>query len=346
MQQERTCMENKKVTENEKDDYASFLDIIQKEFGEGSVTLLEQDSHKCEKEAISSGSFLLDNIIWKSKNGNGGYVKGKIIEISGLQSSGKSTLAFHAVRECQKLGEKVVYFDLENGLDLDYVKVIGVDTKKLILPYPCSGEEAFEMLAKFVELDIGLIVVDSVSNLVPRAQLETNLEKTRIGSHAALMSAGLRKVKNKLINKKTVIIFINQLRNNISLNFSGNPEVTTGGMALRYESDLRLRLKQKEKIERGGKVVGVKIEIKVIKNRFSKPFGKTDVEIILSRGIQKSKEISKVAIEQDIIIKKNGNSYFFKEKKLGSSLDSIANFLDLPDNFETLKEIERQILIA
>lgn len=267
------------------------------------------------------------------------------MEISGLQSSGKSTLAFHAVRECQKLKEKVVYFDLENGLDMDYVKSIGVDAKKLILSYPHSGEEAFEMLTKFVEMDVSLIVVDSVSNLVPRAQLETSLEKTRIGSHAALMSAGLRKVKNKLINKRTIIIFINQLRNNINIgSYVGNVEVTTGGMALQYESDLRLRLKHKGKIERNGGISGIRVEVKVIKNRFSKPYGITELELDFPKGIRRSKEIIKIAIEQNIITKK-GSSYSFKDEKVGNSLEGVINFLDLPDNFKVLKEVEEQIVV-
>lgn len=335
-------MQEQKKEEKKTEELELFLENFRKEFGEDSVAVLNSDAYKCEKEAISSGSIFLDSIMWKA--GIGGYVKGKVIEISGLQSSGKSTLAFHAVRECQKLKEKVVYFDLENGLDMEYAEGIGIDGKNLILPYPNSGEEAFEMMVKFIEMNVGLIVVDSVSNLVPRAQLEANLEKTRIGSHASLMSTGLRKVKNKLINKKTVLIFINQLRHNINTGFFlSNQEVTTGGLALHYESDLRIKLRFKEKIEKAKKIIGIKIEAKVTKNRFSRPFGAVELEIIHPVGIQKSREVVKLAIENGVI-QKNGNWYYYNEKKLGNGLEAVIECLEKKENQEILFELERKAI--
>src|SRR5439155_24661224 len=196
------------------------------------------------REVISTGSYLLDQAI-----GAGGYVCGRIVEIYGLQSSGKSTLALHAVSECQKLGKKAAYFDLENGLDIEYAESVGVKSEELIFPYPNSGEETFDIMIELIRKNIDLIIVDSVSNLVPLSQLEASLEKQRIGSHASLMSAGLRKLKPELASKKTIIIFINQIRKNISTGYFASPEVTTGGMSLGFDSDLRIKLKKKEDLK-------------------------------------------------------------------------------------------------
>lgn len=334
--------EKKMSDQSKKNDLDNLLDTFKEEFGEGSVTVFEKDSYKLDKEAISTGSILLDRIMWSAEKG--GYVKGKIFEIFGLQSSGKSTLAFHAVRECQKNGEKAVYFDLENAIDSDYIKGIGINTKELIISYPRSGEEAFDMMIKFIEMDVGLIVVDSVSNLVPRSQLDGSIEKIRIGAHASLMSIGLRKVKNAITGKKTIIIFINQIRNNINTSFfSANSETVTGGLALQYEADLRLRLKFKERIEEKDRgIIGIKIEVKVIKNRFFRPFGKTELEIIYPEGIKKSREILKIALEENIILRKGG-WYFYKEKNIGSGLSEVINFLETDK--KSFCQIEREFFV-
>lgn len=317
------------------------LASIQKEFGDEVVTVLDKDNYKCEKEAMHSGSILLDSIMWNPLKG--GYVRGKIVEISGLQSSGKSTLACHAIRECQKLGETAAYFDLENALDVDYIKAIGVDPKKLLLIYAHSGEECFDIIEKLINMNIGLIIVDSVSNLVPQVQLETSLEKSsRIGSHAALMSNGLRKIKHRLIGKKTTIIFINQLRSNINAGFFANPEITTGGMALPFESDLRLRLRFREKIEKSGKVIGIKVEARIIKNRFYKPFGTTELEIMYAGGIKLSREIFKLALEKEIL-QKSGSWYSYKEQKFNGP-EAAIDFLESPNNQAVFKEIKKKVL--
>ena len=276
------------------------IESIKKEFGEESIVLLGENEKK-KREIISTGSYLLDQAI-----GVGGYVCGKIVEIYGLQSSGKSTLALHAVSECQKLGKKAAYFDLENGLDIEYAESIGVKSKELIFPYPSSGEEAFNIMIELIRKNIDLIIVDSVSNLVPLSQLEASLEKQRIGSHAALMSAGLRKLKPELANKKTVIIFINQIRKNISTSYFASPEVTTGGMSLDFDSDLRIKLKKKEDVKRNEKIVGIEVEAKIIKNKLA-PHGKVvNLEIIFPHGIQKKREILDLAVEKEIV-QKSGN---------------------------------------
>jgi len=276
------------------------IESIKKNFGEESVTLLGENEKK-QREVISTGSYLLDQAI-----GAGGYVCGRIVEIYGLQSSGKSTLALHAVSECQKLGKKAAYFDLENGLDIEYAESIGVKSEELIFPYPNSGEETFDIMIELIRKNIDLIIVDSVSNLVPLSQLEASLEKQRIGSHASLMSAGLRKLKPELASKKTIIIFINQIRKNISTGYFASPEVTTGGMSLGFDSDLRIKLKKKEDLKKDEKIIGIKIGAEIKKNKLS-PHGKAvSLEIIFPHGIQKSRELIDLAVEKDII-QKSGN---------------------------------------
>src|SRR6185312_13315784 len=218
---------SKKENPNEKNSFPSeeikkIIEIITKEYGEGTITTLGKSKLK-EQKILSTGSLLLDWAI-----GTGGYVCGKIVEIYGLESSGKSTLALHAVRECQKLQKKAVYIDLENGLNIKHVQNIGVDKENLMILYPSSAVKTFEMIRDLIREGVDLIVVDSVSNLSPQVD---DLEKYKIGSHALLMSHGLRILKNELTNKDTIIIFINQIRNKISTGFyGGNPETTTGGM--------------------------------------------------------------------------------------------------------------------
>lgn len=276
------------------------IDSIKKNFGEESITLLGENNSK-QREVISTGSYLLDQAI-----GAGGYVCGKIVEIYGLQSSGKSTLALQAVSECQKLGKKAAYFDLENGLDIKYAESIGVKSKELIFPYPSSGEETFNIMIELINKNVDLIIIDSVSNLVPLAQLEANLEKQRIGSHAALMSAGLRKLKPELAHRKTIVIFINQIRKNISTSYFASPEITTGGMSLDFDSDLRIKLKKKEDIKKNEKIVGIEIEARIVKNKLAAHGEVANLEIIFPHGIQKSREILDLAVAKDII-QKSGN---------------------------------------
>ena len=251
------------------------------------------------------------------------------------------------------MGKKAVYFDLENSLNIKYSKDIGVKTEELIVPYPSSGEEVFNMIVGddsskkerrkgLIEVGVDLIIIDSVSNLIPRAQLEASLEKQRVGSHAALMSAGLRKLKSALTNQKTIVIFINQVRKNISTGFfTGSPEVTTGGMALDFDSDLRIKLKVKEKLVKDDKSIGIKVEAKIIKNKLATPDGVVNLEIIYSCGIQKKREIFDLAIEKNII-QKSGNWYSFQEQRLGNGKEAVINFLS--DNLKLYEEIEKKFL--
>lgn len=333
-------MSQKKEIKVEKDSLLSqelkdIIESITKEYGEGVITTLGKSKLK-EQKTLSTGSLLLDQAI-----GTGGYVCGKIVEVYGLESSGKSTLALHAVSECQKLGKKAAYIDLENGLDIKYVENIGVKSEDLIIAYPSSGEEGFEIISKLIKVGVDLIIVDSVSNLIPRSQLEANLEKHKIGSHALLMSWGLRRLKNELTNKEVIIIFINQIRNKISTGFyGGNPETTTGGMALNFDADLRIKLKRKDKIERDGKLAGIEVEARIVKNKLAAPGKTVGLEIIFSQGIQKEREIIDLATELNIL-QKSGNWYSYKEKKLGNGKENVVDYLI--ENPELYREIEEEI---
>jgi recombination protein RecA len=293
-------MSQKKESPGEKDpsvfpEIKKIIENITKEYGEGTITTLGKSKLK-EQKILSTGSLLLDQAI-----GTGGYVCGKIVEIFGLESSGKSTLALHAVRECQKLNKKAVYIDLENGLNIKYVQNIGVDKDNLMILYPNSAVKTFEMIRDLIREGVDLIIVDSVSNLSPQVD---DLEKYKIGSHALLMSHGLRILKNELTNKDTIIIFINQIRNKISTGYyGGNPETTTGGMALRFDSDLRIKLKRTGKIEKNDKLIGIEVEALIKKSKIGEPEKTANLEIIFSRGIQKEREIIDLATELNIIQK-------------------------------------------
>ena len=230
MLKKKSSEENPEISTQQ--EIKEIIEELTKEYGEGTITTLGESKLK-EQKVLSTGSLLLDQAI-----GTGGYVCGKIVEIYGLESSGKSTLALHAVRECQKLKKKVVYIDLENGLNIKYAQNIGIDKENLMILYPDSAVKTFEMIRDLIREGTDLIVVDSVSNLAPQM---IDLEKYKIGSHALLMSQGLKMLKPELTNKDTIIIFINQVRNKISTGYyGGNPETTTGGMALRFDSDLRI----------------------------------------------------------------------------------------------------------
>jgi recombination protein RecA len=312
------------------------IESINKEYGEGTIATLGKSKLK-EQKVLSTGSLLLDRAI-----GTGGYVCGKIVEIFGLESSGKSTLALHAVNECQKLGKIAVYIDLENGLNIRYMRNIGIKDENLMIAYPDSGEAAFGLIKKLIETkNVGLIVVDSVSNLIPRSQLESDLEKHKIGSHALLMSWGLRNLKNWLINREIVIIFINQIRNKISTGYyAGNPEITTGGMALRFDTDLRIKLTRRDRIEKNDKVVGINVEAMVFKSKVGEPLNKASLEIIFSHGIQKEREIIDLAAELNVL-QKSGNWYSYQGQKLGNGREAVVDYL--AKNPHLYSEIEQAV---
>lgn len=272
---------------------------ITKDYGQGIITTLEESEINF-KNTLSTGSFILDQA-------TGGYAFGRIVEIYGQESSGKTTLALHAVSECQKLGKKAAYIDLENGLDVKYAKKIGVETNNLLIVYPKYGEEALDLVTKLIEKGTNLVVVDSVAALIPKVELEADLEKQTIGLRARMMSSALVKINHALTGKEAIVLFINQIRNKVSTSyFAGNPETTSGGIALSYFASLRIRLREKEKIEKVNECIGIKVQARIKKNKLASPYKEPVFEIIFSHGIQKERELVDLATELNIL-QKNGN---------------------------------------
>lgn len=315
--------------------YSEIIEVISKEFGDDSISNLKK-VYLGKDNFLHSGSFLLDR-----KIGTNGYPCGRIIELFGEESSGKTTLALHAVRECQKQKKTVVYLDLENALNLSYAKEIGVDDEKLLISCPSNGENAFDIIKKLISLNVGLIVVDSVSTLIPKAELEGDSGTQSVGLHARLMSKGLRIINNELSKKETIVIFINQLRQKISTFGSfGNPETTTGGNALKFIASLRIKLKKVGRIEKNSAYIGIETQAEIIKNKLAAPYKKVKLEIMFSGGIQKEREILDLAVENGIV-NKSGGWYSYNDKKLGNGKEAVIKFFI--DNSEIFAEIESSV---
>ena len=311
-------LENQK----EKDLLQDTLDRVQKEFGKGAIMRLG-DRPTCDVDAISSGSILLDKAL-----GIGGYPKGRIVEIYGPESSGKTTLALTCVAEVQKTGGMAAYIDAENSIDPEYAKALGVKVDDLILSQPDSGEQALsivEMLTKSGAFD--LIVVDSVAALVPLAELEGEMTDSSIGLQARLMSKGLRKITSLLNKNGTTIIFINQLREKVGVIF-GNNETTTGGRALKFYSTIRIDIN----------VIGNIMNIRVVKNKVAAPFKSCKVDIIYGKGISKEGELLDLGLECGAI-KKSGSWYEVYGERIGQGRETAKSFLhDHKEIFDKLKE--------
>jgi recombination protein RecA len=319
------------------------IESISKKYGEGIITVLGRSKFK-DQPTLSTGSLILD------REAGGGYPLGKIVEIYGEHASGKTTLALHAVRECQKKGKQAVWFDVENALNAKHALNVGVDINKLLVVHPQYGEQCFELMAGFIKEGAGLIVVDSVAPLMP-AELLGNWEKPPIGAHAKMMNNGLRQIIHETISQEAIIIFINQIRYKISTGFSfGNPETTTGGAALPYYTSLRIRLKNKrEKIEKEGKNIGFKVSALVYKTRLissylsSKDSGKekyVDIEIMFKGGIKKEREVIDLATELNIL-QKSGNWYSYQGQKLGNGREAAIDHLI--KNPQIYSEIEQAV---
>ena len=310
------------------------LSDIEKEFGKGSI--MEFGSNETlDVEVISSGSLLLDKAI-----GVGGYPKGRVIEVYGPESSGKTTLALHAIAEAQKAGLKTAFIDAEHAIDPQYARNLGVDIKELILSQPDSGEQALEITDMLVRSgEIGLVVVDSVAALVPEAELNGEMSDQTIGAQARLMSKALRKLSGVINKSKCVVIFINQIREKVGVIF-GNPEVTPGGRALKFFSSLRLEVRRKEKVVDKGEFVGNLVQIKVVKNKVAQPFKTALVEIEFGKGISMIGEVIDLAVEADII-HKAGSWYSYQEEKIGQGKDCVKKYLE--DHQEIFKKIYEQV---
>ena len=307
---------------------------IEKQFGKGSVMKLGDNEHM-EIDTIPSGSLSLDIAL-----GIGGYPKGRIIEIYGPESSGKTTLALHAIAEAQKLGGRAAFIDAEHALDPTYAAKIGVNINELLLSQPDNGEQALEICEALVRSGaISVIVIDSVAALVPQAEIEGEMGDSHVGLQARLMSQALRKLASVISKTNTIAIFINQLREKVGVLF-GNPETTPGGRALKFYSSVRLEIRRSEQIKDGTNITGNKTSVKVVKNKMAPPFKTCSVDIMYGEGVSKEGEIVDLASEAKII-EKSGAWYAYKGEKLGQGKENVKELFR--NNTKLRDEIEKEV---
>ena len=322
-----------KKVENDKT-LEQVLADIEKQFGKGSIMKLGDETHN-EIDVSSTGSLTLD-----IATGVGGFPKGRIIEIYGPESSGKTTFALHAIAEVQKQGGKAAFIDAEHALDPVYAKNLGVDINELLLSQPDTGEQALEICDALVRSEaISIVVIDSVAALVPQAEIEGEMGDSHVGLQARLMSQALRKLSGTINKTNTIVIFINQLREKVGVLF-GNPETTTGGRTLKFYSTIRLDVRRGEQIKNGDNVIGNKTNIKVVKNKVAPPFKTATVEIMYGQGVSKEAEILDLASEIGIV-DKSGAWYAYKGEKIGQGKENAKAFLK--DNPKIAQEIESKV---
>ncbi len=316
------------LTDEKKDQLLNdALKAIEKEYGKGSIMKLG-DRAAVSVDAIPSGSLALDKAL-----GIGGYPKGRIIEIFGPESSGKTTLALHAIAECQKQGGRCAFIDAENAIDPVYAKHLGVDIDELILSQPDSGEQALDITELLIKSGaIDLVVVDSVAALVPQAELDGEMGDASVGLQARLMSKAMRKLAGVMNHSNTTAIFINQLREKVGVMF-GNPETTPGGRALKFYSSVRLDVRRSETLKKGADAYGNVTRIKVVKNKVAPPFKTATVNIIYGEGISHSDELINLAVENDII-EKAGAWFSYEGEKIGQGINSVREYLKTHPEFE------------
>jgi recombination protein RecA len=325
------------MTDNKKEALASALSMIEKQFGAGSVMKLGEKTHM-QVETSSSGSIALDDAL------GGGYAKGRIIEIYGPESSGKTTLTLHAIAEVQKAGGTAAFVDAEHALDPAYAKSIGVNIDELIISQPDYGEQALEIVDALVRSGaVDLIVVDSVAALTPKAEIEGNMGDSFMGLQARLMSQALRKITGVINKSNSTVIFINQIRMKIWVMF-GNPETTTGGNALKFYASQRLEIRKKEKIESGSgddkEATGNRVKVKVVKNKIAPPFREVEIDVLFNEGISRAGEVLDIGVER-LVIKKAGAFYSYGDVKLGQGRENAREFLK--QNVNLLSEIEQKV---
>ena len=310
------------------------LKQIQKLFGKGAVMRLGE-REAVDVDAIPSGSLLLDDAL-----GVGGYPKGRIIEIFGPESSGKTTLALHAIAECQKMGGRAAFIDAEHAIDPIYAKNLGVDINELILSQPDNGEQALEIVEMLANSgSISLIIVDSVAALVPQAELDGEMGDSSVGLQARLMSKAMRKIAGILNKKECAVIFINQLREKVGVMF-GNPETTSGGRALKFYASIRIDIRRTEAIKQGSEIIGNTCRVKIVKNKVSPPFKQCEIDIIYGQGISKEAEVLDRAVELGII-KKSGAWFEYKGSKIAQGRDSAKTYIK--ENEDVYEELLAQV---
>ncbi len=308
------------------------LGQIEKQFGAGTLMRLG-DAASMEIETISTGSIALDLAL-----GVGGLPRGRVVEIFGPESSGKTTIALHVVAEAQKLGGTCAFIDAEHALDPVYAKAIGCDVDNLLVSQPDTGEQALTITNKLIESGaLDVVVVDSVAALTPRAEIEGEMGDSHVGLHARLMSQAMRKIVGNLNHSNTILIMINQLREKIGVMF-GSPEVTTGGKALKFYSSVRLDIRRIETLKDGGEASGNKTRVKVVKNKIAPPFRQAEFEITYGEGINRTGDIVDIAADMGILDKK-GAWYAYKGENIGQGRANTKNYLDEnPDVRETIAD--------
>ena len=323
------------MADNKKQTLENALKQIESQFGKGTIMKLGA-KEAVEVPSISTGSFSLDKAL-----GIGGLPKGRVVEIYGPESSGKTTLTLQIIAECQKAGGSAAFIDAEHALDPEYAKALGVDIDELLLSQPDTGEQALEvtdMLVKSGSLDV--IVVDSVAALVPRAELEGDMGDSHVGLQARLMSQALRKITGSIQKSNTLVIFINQIRMKIGVMF-GSPETTTGGNALKFYSSVRLDIRRVGAIKDGDEIVGNETRVKVVKNKMAPPFKVVDFQILYGKGINRMAEIIEYAVKKGTI-EKAGSWYSFEGDKIGQGIGNASQFL--VDNPKVLEKVEQSIV--
>ena len=307
---------------------------IEKQFGKGSVMKLGEFK-AMEIEAIPTGALSLDMAL-----GIGGVPRGRIIEVFGPESSGKTTLALHVVAEAQKMGGEAAFIDAEHALDPVYAKKLGVDIDNLIVSQPDTGEQALEITESLIRSGaLDVIVVDSVAALVPKAEIDGDMGDSHMGLQARLMSQALRKLAGAINKTKTVLIFINQLREKIGVMF-GNPETTTGGRALKFYASVRLDIRKIENIKQDGEVKGNRVRVKVIKNKVAPPFREAEFDIVYGEGISKAGNILDMAVNMDII-EKSGSWFSYEGNRIGQGRENVKKYLK--ENPEILADVEQKV---
>ena len=327
-------MKNTKDIKDKDKALEQVLQDIERQFGKGAIMKLGSSEHM-EVEATSSGSLALDIAL-----GVGGYPKGRIIEIYGPESSGKTTFALQAIAEVQKEGGRAAFIDAEHALDPVYAKNLGVDINELLLSQPDTGEQALEICEALVRSEaVNIIVIDSVAALVPQAEIDGDMGDSHVGLQARLMSQALRKLSGTINKTKTTAIFINQLREKVGVMF-GNPETTPGGRALKFYATIRLDVRRGEQIKMADQVIGNKTNIKVVKNKVAPPFKTATVDIMYGEGVSHEGELIDIASDLNII-DKSGAWYSYKGEKIGQGREIVK--ITLKENKELMNEIEQKV---
>ena len=312
------------------------LMLIEKQYGRGAIMKLGDDAAKINVKAIQTGSVSLD-----IATGIGGVARGRVIEIFGPESSGKTTITLHIIAEAQKDGGKAAFIDAEHALDPEYARNLGVNVDELLVSQPDTGEQALEICELLVRSGaIDIIVIDSVAALVPKAEIQGEMGDSHVGLHARLMSQALRKLAGAINKSNTCVIFINQLREKVGVVY-GNPEVTTGGRALKFYASMRLDVRKVESIKSGDEVLGSRTRVKVVKNKLAPPFKQADFDIMYGKGISKEGDILDCAVAARIV-EKAGSWYSYEGDRIGQGRENAKAFLS--GNASTLKKIENELL--